>query len=336
MKRIVLFSLASLILIGCDQVDEQGASSSQSDSFATPTHLPTVAPQVAGSSTPLTSPAPLAASTPNAELSIVMAATNAPILTLVITPIPANIPDYDRDEWRHWIDEDGDCQNARHEVLIKESSVEVSFTNERGCTVATGRWNTPFVGVVVESARSLDVDHMVPLANAHRSGGWAWSPVRKLDYANDMEYAGHLIAVTASANRSKGAKGPEEWRPDNRTYWCQYAVDWVTVKATWELSVTQTEWAALDEMLGTCISRPEVSLSSGSDEPAVGDVPMPKSVDLQSLPFDPNGPDRDCGDFTTWRQAQGFFVAAGGPASDPHRLDGDKDGVACESLPGSP
>ncbi len=50
-------------------------------------------------------------------------------------------------------------------------------------------------------------------------------------------------------------------------------------------------------------------------------------------PFDPFGPDRDCGDFATHREAQAFFVAAGGPAGDPHRLDANHDGIACESLP---
>ena len=54
------------------------------------------------------------------------------------------------------------------------------------------------------------------------------------------------------------------------------------------------------------------------------------------LRYDPSGPDRDCGDFRTWQEAQDFFIAAGGPERDPHRLDGDSDGVACESLPGAP
>jgi micrococcal nuclease len=49
--------------------------------------------------------------------------------------------------------------------------------------------------------------------------------------------------------------------------------------------------------------------------------------------YDPAGPDRDCADFDTQAAAQAFFVAAGGPERDPHRLDGDNDGVACEDLP---
>ena len=257
-------------------------------------------------------------------------------MSIIIAPVPANIPTYDRDDWRHWIDVDGDCQNTRHEVLVEESTIAVTFTNSQQCTVSTGLWNAPFAGVVVETARSLDVDHMVPLANAHKSGGWAWSAERKRDYANDMDYPGHLVAVTASANRSKGAKGPEDWKPEDDTYWCEYAVDWVTIKSTWELSVTITEWAALDEMLGTCSTRPGVNIqaSAGVSIPTISTAT--ETFDTTDLPFDPRGPDKDCGDFTDWRQAQAFYLAAGGPENDPHRLDGDSDDVACESLPGAP
>ena len=46
--------------------------------------------------------------------------------------------------------------------------------------------------------------------------------------------------------------------------------------------------------------------------------------------------DRDCDDFSTWRAAQKFYKKAGGPRSDPHRLDADRDGIACEDLPGAP
>ena len=49
--------------------------------------------------------------------------------------------------------------------------------------------------------------------------------------------------------------------------------------------------------------------------------------------YDSLGPDQDCGDFETEAEAQAFYEAAGGPEKDPHRLDRDKDGKACESLP---
>ena len=42
--------------------------------------------------------------------------------------------------------------------------------------------------------------------------------------------------------------------------------------------------------------------------------------------------DKDCSDFKNWRQAQHFYKKHGGPRKDPHRLDADHDGIACEDL----
>jgi micrococcal nuclease len=53
---------------------------------------------------------------------------------------------------------------------------------------------------------------------------------------------------------------------------------------------------------------------------------------ISSSGYDPTGPDRDCGDFATWKEANDFFIAAGGPSVDPHRLDGDNNGIPCESF----
>ena len=62
----------------------------------------------------------------------------------------------------------------------------------------------------------------------------------------------HLIAVTAGANRSKGDKGPENWKPPDETYWCQYAIDWTEIKERWDLTMTEPETQAVVEMLHTC------------------------------------------------------------------------------------
>ena len=98
----------------------------------------------------------------------------------------------------------------------------------------------------------LDIDHTVPLGNAHASGAWQWTSQQREQYANYLDNPQHLIAATANANRSKGAPGPEDWKPGDRTYWCRYAVDWVTIKGTWDLTPTAAEFAALEEMLTTC------------------------------------------------------------------------------------
>lgn len=64
-----------------------------------------------------------------------------------------------------------------------------------------------------------------------------------------------------------------------------------------------------------------------------GQAREPEAVpNATNLPYDPAGPDKDCADFDTQAEAQTFYEAAGGPESDPHRLDSNGDGVVCESL----
>ena len=192
------------------------------------------------------------------------------VLMVEVAEIPAELPDYDRGDWGDWIDADGDCQDTRNEVLLAESLSDVTFRSGRRCRVDTGQWFAPYSGNTVTIARDLDIDHMVPLANAHKSGGWHWPSERKQLYANYLAVHGHLIAVTASANRSKGAKGPDEWQPADRSYWCQYATDWALIKNEWDLTVTRDEAAALGEMLDTCPHPPINSpRSSGRKSPTL-------------------------------------------------------------------
>ena len=117
-------------------------------------------------------------------------------LTIAIAPIPTGIPDYDRGDWRHWVDADGDCQDARQEVLIAESLEPVEFEDDRQCRVEAGRWWAPYLGHHLGNPRHIDVDHHVPLKNAHLSAGWAWDSERKEQYANYLGKSNRLIVVT--------------------------------------------------------------------------------------------------------------------------------------------
>ena len=345
----------------------------------TPSTIPESTPDVTITPAPATpttvAPTPIPTIAPSASTII---------LRLVIAPAHTQTP-YDRDEWKHWIDADDDCQNARHEVLLSESTIAVEFEGNRQCQVVTGSWTDPFTGEALTDPRDLDIDHMVPLANAHKSGGHAWDEDRKREYANDLTYPGHLIAVSRSANRSKGSKAPDEWRPPNQNYWCQYALDWITVKREWGLTATQAEADALGEMLDTCDTRVFIQTIHKEDGQA-NDTPTPQSLPPIAPPAEtptpmsptqttpptqtaspvsptpaslPTGaptptpvltptptpmsvdfpkplPDRNCSDFDTWSEAQAFYEEQGGPESDPHKLDRDGDGVACQSLPGAP
>ena len=303
-----------------------------------------------------------ATATASPTLPTTTPAVNSIVLTILVAEIATDLPGYDRDDWRHWADADGDCQNARHETLIEESRIPVEFKDERRCHVASGEWVGPYTGELLTEASDLDIDHMVPLANAHRSGGWRWPEDRKERYANYLDYPGHLVAATRRANRAKGADGPEAWRPDDRGYWCQYALDWIEIKRGWELTATPDEADALREMVESCemqvfiqAKRVEPASPGGSVSastsapgqlvptsaatsptateiaPTVNPTPAPTMA-----PTPPEFEDRDCSDFDTWQEAQDFFLSEGGPEEDPHRLDRNRDGVACESLPGAP
>ena len=79
-------------------------------------------------------------------------------------------PAYDRDDWKHWIDADSDCQNTRQEFLIRRSIVPVTFTvrqDGRDCTVRTGAWFDPATGQFFVHGSDVDIDHTIPLKWAH-------------------------------------------------------------------------------------------------------------------------------------------------------------------------
>ena len=297
-----------------------------------PTNRPT--PTTAPETQPETATAP----TSTRQKPTATSTTATTVLRVTVSAVPDRLPDYDRDNWKHWTDVDGDCQNARNEVLVAESRAAVSYRTDRKCKVATGEWLAPYSNIVVTDPGKLDVDHMVPLGNAHDSGAWNWSANRKEQYANHLDDPQHLIAVTASANRSKGARGPEEWKPDNRTYWCQYAVDWITIKYSWALTVTQGEHDALAEMLNTCPNRPTLLAgepSQGGQRPNTTSSPAPPTA--TSVPSIATPAARTYSSCDA-AQAAGEIRVQGNKGGGrgfpklmvPSARDGDGDGVVCE------
>ncbi|MEQ9813943.1 MAG: HNH endonuclease family protein [Azospirillaceae bacterium] len=169
---------------------------------------------------------------------------------------------YDRDDWRHWIDADGDCLNTRHEVLLAESLTPATLS-DNGCAVIAGRWHDPFTGMVFTLPSDLDIDHLVPLAEAHDSGADAWTAERRQAYANDLDLPQTLMAVDDASNQRKGDRDPAEWLPPDETGHCAYAIAWVTVKRHWDLAVDPVEAGALELLLARCAALEGVALAAG-------------------------------------------------------------------------
>lgn len=175
-----------------------------------------------------------------------VAKTRASISHLKIAS-PLSMKGYSRDRFPHWASQGGGC-DTRDRVLVRDGRhVRVG----PGCRIVSGTWRSFYDGRTFTSSRRVDIDHVVPLANAWRSGAKRWGVERRRDFANDLEDA-ELIAVSASSNRSKADRGPDAWKPPRRAAWCLYSRWWVQVKRHWRLTVTRSERTELRRMVATC------------------------------------------------------------------------------------
>jgi hypothetical protein len=139
--------------------------------------------------------------------------------------------DYSRSAFGHgWSDFDRDCQNSRHEALIAQSSSPVTFKTYKECRVVSGTWKSPFTNKNLSQSSKIDIDHVVPLKWAWERGASVWPKEKRVNFANDPL---NLLAVEASLNRQKGAKGPQNWLPPaNR---CQYIKLFTKIADQYEL-----------------------------------------------------------------------------------------------------
>ena len=167
---------------------------------------------------------------------------------ITLTIAADQIGGYSRNLFKHWIDVDKNGCNTRYEVLIAEAIVKPKVG--AGCYLTGGRWRSSYDGKIFTNPTGLDIDHMVPLAEAWRSGAWAWTATQRMDFANDLEDPRSLLAVTASLNRSKGDRDVAGWLP-NRAQ-CNYISNWIAVKWRFDLTVDPIEGEFLQSKITSC------------------------------------------------------------------------------------
>nr|WP_229844218.1 HNH endonuclease family protein [Streptomyces tanashiensis] len=188
---------------------------------------------------------------PSAAAAAPAAPTAAEVLNVAdaIQQIPIALEDrtgYEREsQFKHWNKglDPADACHTRNEVLLAEA-VE-SPTVSAGCKLAGGKWLSYYDGQEVTDPGKLDIDHMVPLAEAWDSGASAWTAARREAYANDQGAAASLVAVTGRSNRSKSDRDPQDWMPPLPDVHCRYISEWVATKLRWGLSADQGEAEAL-------------------------------------------------------------------------------------------
>ena len=157
---------------------------------------------------------------------------------------------YDRDKFPHWEDGANGC-NTRSRVLTRDSKSRVQ-TARNGCTIVAGRWISPYDGMELTRADRIQIDHMVPLAEAWRSGARNWTQAQRTAYANDMGYRWALVSSSDRSNQDKGNSDPAKWMPPLKSFRCEYAKIWIAQKYRWNLSIDESERNALGKELRQC------------------------------------------------------------------------------------
>ncbi|MBO3752813.1 HNH endonuclease [Streptosporangiaceae bacterium NEAU-GS5] len=188
-------------------------------------------------------PSAASATPPN----IPSASTAASRLASLTVAAESHQSTYDRALFPHWITQSGTC-DTRETVLKRDGT---SVVTNSSCQATSGTWVSPYDGATWHAASDVDIDHMVPLAEAWRSGAWAWTTARRQTYANDLG-GPELWAVTDNVNQAKGDQDPSTWKPSLGSFWCVYARAWIQVKWFYGLSLQSSEKTALQSMLNIC------------------------------------------------------------------------------------
>lgn len=163
-----------------------------------------------------------------------------------------------------WVDVDRNGCSTREDVLRRDLR-DVVLKRGSACDVARGVLAEPYGGATVQFVRGsrtsglVQVDHVVALADAWKTGAAGWSAQQRLAFANDPL---ELVAVDANLNQDKRAGDAATWLPPHMAYRCAYVARQVAVKAKYQLWMTQSEKDASAAVLGTC---PDQRLPTATD-----------------------------------------------------------------------
>lgn len=216
-----------------------------------------------------------------------------------------------------WSDIDHNGCDTRNDILNRDLTAK-QHKNSRGCVVISGILNDPYTGKIINFMRGKDtseqvqIDHVVALSDAWQSGAQEISAQERLQLANDPE---NLLAVDGPANQQKSDSDAATWLPANASFRCSYVARQIRVKAKYHLWVKPAEKEAMINVLTPCAG----AAAKPAPVPQV-DTP-PAQNPAPALAF------QTCAD----ARAAGYRnMHRGAPGYSDH-LDGDGDGIACES-----
>ena len=179
----------------------------------------------------------------------------------------------------------------------------------------------PYTGSHFEDTRQTDIEHIVARSEAHDSGLCAADAETKKRFASDFL---NLTLASPEVNRQqKSGKDAAEWLPDLNQCW--FADRVVQVRQEYELTIDETEAAALETVLSGC-SSVDMVISDTSPSPSTA-TPYPTPVADALAMYDDNGNGRiTCAE----ARAHGIAPVRSDHPAYPYMNDGDGDGVVCE------
>jgi hypothetical protein len=243
-KSLAAAAICGLLLAGCVSTPTEGQKAAQraAQPSVTVVQPTTVTKTCEGPCTTTSTSTHSAAA--SATASPAGSTGNASAPTALTT-----VPPYSRDQFGNgWADPDGNGCDGRQDAVARATTDQHRTSK---CYITTGDVLDWYTGRVCDDCptRSFDVDHVVALADAWRSGASKWSRARRVAYANDP---GVLVVTNASLNRSKGDRGPDEWAPVNHDAACKYVRRYEFIKRVWRLHTTGPQRSAIRRTLATC------------------------------------------------------------------------------------
>ena len=251
------------------------------------------------------------------------------LVALAAIPVKGRAPmtGYTRDQFGPtWTDDNGDrlghngC-DTRNDILARDLT-RIGY-RDGNCVVATGLLHDPYSGRDISFLRgettstAVEIDHVVALGDAWQTGAQRLSYVQRVDYANDP---GVLLAVDGPLNEAKGDADAGTWLPPNKSYRCEYVARQVTIKTKYRLWMTAAEQAAAARVLASCPNQPL---------PRIG-APITLHRDSGPSTDPPTGTGTYYPTCDAARATGAAPLHRGQPGYRPD-LDGDGDGLACES-----
>lgn len=141
--------------------------------------------------------------------------------------------------------------NTRNRVLIRDLTNQT--VDEENCHVLAGTLNDPYTGSTITFTRDrpseVQIDHVVPAAAAWRMGADEWTYDERRAWFNDMD---NLLAVDGPTNGAKGDKTLGEWQPQNAAFHCDYAITYIEVSYTYDLSLKPVDVNYAEDLLPDC------------------------------------------------------------------------------------